>query len=213
MTSTVHFTVQNNLSEPVNENVLVFLMPVDASPNFQFAAWQSLAIAPGGSEPFDYNVSIQVQAQREDNLSTTPKVNINPGDVYNVVFSNLDGITLTKDPRGSGITPDQCAVVNQTDAVSIKTLWYVNGSPCVAMPGLNQGSMSIFELESSLYFRAAAPTQQGFNYTLQQVSAQTAYVLPASADAVTVTWSRQSMGARDEFTFAPPSHAASEKAA
>ena len=203
--ATIHFNVENALTEVVNENVLVFLMPVAASPNFQFAAWQSLNISPGGSEPFDYNVSIQVQAMRQDNMSTTPKVNIHPGELYDVVMSNLGGISLQKDiPNAGSLTPDQCGVMNNT-SVLIKTLWYVNGNPCVAMPELNQNSTSIFELEPSIYFRAATPTQQGFNYTLQQVSAETPYVIPATATTVQVTWSRDSAGGADEFSFDPPS--------
>jgi hypothetical protein len=210
--ATVHFTVNNQLTQAVDENILVFLVPVNASPNFQLAAWQSLNIGTDGSQPFDYSMDIQVQVQRMDNLSTSAKVSIAPGQIFDAVVDNVGGLKLVAEDPNTGthageINHDQCAVANAVEpAALIKTMWYVNGNPCVAMPDLNQNSLSIFELEASLFFRAAQPTVQGFNYTLQQVSEETRYVIPASATQVTVDWTRPGgPSGADTLTFDPPS--------
>lgn len=209
MSSIVHFAVVNSLPQSVNENVLVFLMPVNANQNYQFAAWQNLNISPnGGSQPFDFVIDIAVQAVDQTNGSASPQMPINPGQVFDVVYNNVGGISLTPDSDTSRITPSQCGVINMLSPNPhlIQTNWYVNGNPCCSIQNLNQKSIQTFELEPSLYFYAAIPTVQGFNYTLQQVSMQTQYIIPVSAADVTATWSRPGgMASADTFTFDPAS--------
>ncbi|HEX6084784.1 MAG TPA: hypothetical protein VF266_09685, partial [Thermoanaerobaculia bacterium] len=207
----------NQLDQPVDENVLVFLVPTEASTDFQLAAWQSLKIGTGGSIGFSYTSNIQVKVQRMDTMSTSKLVNVTPGQVWNAVLDNAGGLTLVQEPKNGpnahAATKDQCVVFNEivdstmpNDAVLIRVMWYVNNSPCVAKPNLNYQSRSVFQLEASLYFSAAEPTDQGFNYTLQQLSNETQYFIPASATDVTVTWKRPGgLSGEDTFTFDPPS--------
>ena len=213
----VHFTVNNQLNQPVDENVLVFLVPTEASADFQLAAWQSLNIGTGGSIGFGYTNDIQVQVQRMDNLSLSKRVKIAAGQVWDAVLDNVGGLTLVQEPKNgpnhNAATLDQCVVFNEVvdpstpnDAVLLRVMWYVNNSPCVAKPNLNFQSRSVFQLEASLYFSAAEPTDQGFNFTLQQLSNETQYFIPASAADVTVTWTRPGgPSGVDTFTFDPPS--------
>ncbi|HEV7764045.1 MAG TPA: hypothetical protein VGQ76_03485 [Thermoanaerobaculia bacterium] len=214
MSSKVHFSVVNSLPVAVQENVLVFLMPMDANANYQFAAWQNLKISPnGGSEPFDYVIDIAVQAVDMTNGSASAKTPIKPGQVLDVVFSNVGGIALQNDPDTGRVTPEQCGVINKLSPNPhlIETHWFVNGNPCVAIQNLNQESIQTFQLEASLYFLAAIPTLHGFNFSLQQVSQQTQYVIPASADTVIATWSRPGgIQNADHFEFVPPSGAIPE---
>jgi hypothetical protein len=133
---------------------------------------------------------------------------INPGEVLQVIYNNVGGIALTPATGADTerVTPSQAGIVNHLtpNPHLIQTNWYVNANPCCSIQNLNQNSIQTFELESSLYFYAAIPTVQGFNYTLQQVSMQTQYIIPASATDVTTIWSRPGgMAGADTFTFDP----------
>jgi len=205
--STVHFSVNNQLQASVNRNVLVFLVPEEATEDYQFAAWQNLHIGTGGSEPFDYNIDIAVVAVDSASGSTSQKVSISPGQVFDVVDDNAGGIVLQSDPDTSRVTHSQCGVINNLNpARFIDLIWIVNGGNCCTVPNLNQGDINTFELKPKLWFYAAAPPIEGQNYKLQSVSLGTQYTIPVGNDAVTVDWSRPGgQAGQDTFAFAPPS--------
>ena len=216
--ATVHFSVVNTLEKSVSENVLVFLMPVGANPDYQFFAWQSLHVGPrGGSQPFNFVVDLAVQAVNMTTGSASEKLAVNPGQVVEVVYESekVEGLVVQPSKETGRVTPNQVGVINRLtrDPVLIATRWYVNGELCCSIPGLNLESIQLFELQPRLYFFAAIPTEKGFNYTYQQVSRQTTYTIPsAKTTDVTVTWSRPGGEAGpDTFTFDPPSAADPKK--
>ncbi|MFN6535701.1 MAG: hypothetical protein RM021_004930 [Nostoc sp. EkiNYC01] len=205
----IEFEVINQLTEQVSENVLVFLMPVGANRDYTFAAWQVLNPgANGGSIPFEYDTNISVAAMSQGDRNKTPLTPINPGQLLDATTSEVGSVQFSSNPSPlDRLTSQQAGILNRTNpSVMLETEWYVNGDPTVKIKNLNKNKVTTFELEASLYFYAAIPTKKGFNYTLQQVSAQTQYVIPAGTKKVTVTWSRPGgISDEDKFTFNPPS--------
>jgi len=205
----IKFTVINNLTQQVSENVLVFLMPVGASSDYSFAAWKVLNPgANGGNIPFEYDTNISVTAMSQGDQNKTPITPITPGQLFEARSSGVGSVQLSPNPSPlDRLTPQQAGIFNLTNpAMMLETEWYVNGDPTVKIKNMNKNKVTTFELEASLYFYAAIPTKKGFNYTLQQVSGQTQYVIPAGTKEVKVTWSRPGgMAEEDKFTFDPPS--------
>lgn len=211
------FTVTNTLTQATSQNVLVFTVPTQANPNYTFAAWQNLNISPnGGSQAFDFDINLSVVAVDQTTGSRSAMATIKANQVLLAEYSNLGGIGLTPATAStdtSRVTPDQSAVINATDrnggkAILLATEWYINGKQAVRINNMNASAIATFELQPSLYFFAAVPTQTGFNYTYQLVSQQTKYVIPNpdATPSVDVTWYRQGgMAGADQFSFKPAS--------
>lgn len=174
--ATTTFNVTNQLAYATSQNVLVFTVPTLANPNYTFAAWQNLNISPnGGSQSFDFDINLAVIAVDQNTGSRSPMTNIKANQVLLAQYSNLSGIGLTPATSGddkSRITADQSAVINATNrsggkAILLATEWYINGKAAVRVNNMNADAIATFELQPSLYFFAAVPTQSGFNYTPQ----------------------------------------------
>lgn len=209
MARTVEFMVTNNVTQNTGQRVLVFLTPTDAADaeDFNFAAWQILnPSANGGNQPFTFRDTIQLAVENQQTMSRSAEIEVAANQLYTVTNENNQGpvLNLTSEPpQSSAVT----AVTNKTDpAITLNSLWYVNGNPIVSQGGLNLGNTVSFELASSLFFLIAIPTVTGFNYRLQQFSDEARYIIPPGVTYVDVTWSRPGgMPGSDVLTFNPPS--------
>ncbi len=208
----VEFMVTNNVTKNTGQRVLVFLTPTDAADaeDFNFAAWQILnPSANGGSQSFTFRDSIKLAIENQKTLSKSATIEVAANHLYTVTNENNQGPTLNltnEPPQSAAVT----AVTNKTDpAITLSSLWYVNGNPIVSQGGLNLGNTVSFQLASTLFFMVAIPTRTGFNWRLQQFSNETKYIIPTGVTSVDVTWSRPGgMTGSDVLTFSPPSAAA-----
>lgn len=211
MARIVDFLVTNHVTQNTGQRVLVFLTPTDAADaaDFNFAAWQILnPSANGGNQPFTFQDTIQLAVENQETFSQSATIEVSANQLYTVTNENNQGpvLNLTSEaPQSAAVT----AVTNRTDpAVTLNSIWSVNGNPIVSQGGLNLGNTVSFELASSLFFMVAIPTVTGFNYRLQQFSGETRYIIPPGVTHVDVTWSRPGgLPGSDVLTFYPPSAA------
>jgi hypothetical protein len=201
------------------DHVLVFLKPMRSSPNFQYYAWQDLDPCKDASQSFPYLVDLSVQVFDPTTYpgkqgAIAAPVSINPGQLFPIVNPNGQSPFVDPTDVNTGqITPTQAGVVNQCNVGAYACIglnWYNTGNLVVAAgkgPAnhLNYGKTITLEFEPTLYFMAAEPTLIGPNFTLQDYSQMTPYILKAGITNVSVNWTRTEICGKDEFTFNPPS--------
>ncbi|MEM9593384.1 MAG: hypothetical protein AAGD06_03945 [Acidobacteriota bacterium] len=209
MPKTVDFLVTNNVTQNTGQRVLVFLTPTGAADGdgLHYAPWQILnPSANGGCHPFTFQDSIQLAVEDQATCSRSAMINVKGNQLYRVTNDNNQGPTLdlTAEPPYSATLT---SVKNQTDpAITLRSVWYVHGSPAVSQSDINLGHSVSFELAPTLFFMVAIPTMNGFNYRLQQFSGETRYIIPPGVSSVSVNWSRSGgISGADELTFDPPS--------
>ena len=208
----ITLTATSQLPADPNQNLLFFLLPVNASPNFQVAAWRKLNPGPnGGQSSMSFDLTTQVCAWYGDAPNWTAKTAILPGQVLGAYSDSVNALSIGPSPNDNGrVTTAQSGLVNHTNGLLITADWYVNGTEVIRVPNVNQEQIVTFEVEETIYVMAASPTLQGsvggFNFTVQEVSQLTAYTIPPGVSDIQLAWSRVGgMGGRDIFTFSPSS--------
>lgn len=212
MAKTIRFYVKNDLPTATTNHVLVFLKPVDAKADYQYAAWKDLNPSQGSTQPFDFAIDIAADVIDPQTGSISARKSINPGQCFPAVNPNGQSPYIDTSTSLGGVTASQAAIKNQctTPVTNIGIDWYNLGSKVVtvgtaATDIINVGKTVTFELQPALYFMAADPTTTGPNYTLQTYSEATPYHLDVSTTEVYVRWYRDSGSSEDKFEFTPPS--------
>lgn len=211
----ITLTAFNTLQQDPNQCLLFFLLPKNASENFQIEAWKRLNPGPNnGSSTMTFELTTQVRAITANAPNQTALTPILPGQVLGVTSDSVGALSLGPSANDNNrVTSQQSGLVNNTNSLLISADWHVNNQEVVRIDKVNQGQIVTFELEASIYVMAASPTVQGrvggFNFTVQEVSALTSYVITPGCTDIQLTWSRVggSMGGTDLFTFNPPSYA------
>jgi hypothetical protein len=211
----INLTATSNLPADPNQNLLFFLLPKYASENFQVEAWRKLNPGPnGGQSSMTFDMTTQVCAYYSDAPNWTAITPVLPGQVLGAYSDGVNALRLGLSPNDNDrVTNTQSGLVNHTNGLLITSDWYVNGTEVVRIANVNQEQIVTFELESTIYVMAAAPTIQGrvgsFNFTVQEVSNLTSYVIPPGVTDIQLSWSRVGggMGGADVFSFNPSSYA------
>lgn len=207
--NSTEFRVTNNTDKLGNQSILVFLTPANDAQQWLYAAWQRLRPGKGGTGKFVLNEEVSGQMEATDGTYSTNVITISPGYVSELVNGSGLQPTLSTPILGSSaplphVTPQQSGVQNATDqpAVEMNALWYVNGNlTCQSIAPVSAGNvLSAFELNTTLYW-AVGNTVIGPNYTYNQVTPLTKYVLPAATPAVNVTLDYSN--SQFQFSFTP----------
>ncbi len=195
--TTTQFKVTNKTNGQLrNQYILVFLTPVDNSGDWIYAAWQQLQPGDGGTNFFTLNQKtsgkILVPNKFESNLIEIPPGWVSlyknsqaspQGQLENPIIGSDGSI-----PKPT-VTPNQAGIKNMTNAPAQAPYaqWYVNGNLTVQSiaPVSSGGTLSAFQLDTKLYW-SVGNKQEGANFTLNQVTTQQVYSLPAGKTSVDV---------------------------
>jgi len=193
--SATNFRVTNNTTQLGNQYVLVYLTPEVGAENWLYAAWQQLNPGQGGTQSFTLNQAVSGQMESLDGTYTTNTLAITPG--YVSELTNGTNLQATLQPPVLGttapppqVTSSQSGMQNATlqPSVAMNALWYVNGNlTCKSISPVSAGNtLSAFELDTTLYW-AVGNAVEGPNYTYNQITPLTKYVLPANTPLVNVS--------------------------
>ncbi len=200
----VTFTVKNSTQGALsNQSILVFLTPQTAQTSYLYAAWQNLQPGDGASAKFNLTNTISASVTNDQYTSNTVVIPLQ--NVSDITSSNNASPTLgTPYYAPTVVTAAQQGLVNKS-TVAAYPQWFVNGNlMCQGNNTITNGGTSTFALLTTLYWYVGEYVATT-TYQYQNISAQTAYVVPTGVASVTVTVTKDTTANKFIFSFNPPS--------
>jgi hypothetical protein len=172
--------VYNSITRPNQNEVLLFLQPVNASPAFMYSAWNVLNPSPLSYQSVSLSTIFSASiAQFGDTHGDYSRlVDLPLGTAWTITDENNQSAKITSAVSTTPqLTSTQVGLYNGavTPDVDLSVVWYVNHKKVVetnntATTVMSPGFTSMFELEQKLYLMFGQVPMQTTTYTAQTVS-------------------------------------------
>lgn len=188
-TTNLHFL--NNTARATSNQILIFLQPTAALPNYNFYAWEVLNPSIGSTQMAvltnSFSGSIASFGDTRSNYSRPVALPL--GQALLITNPNKQSPVIgVPDPDNDQVPAGAVGLENQavTPPTNLSVKWYVNNNLVVetnntAATTLNPGFTSTFELKQSIYCMLAQPPTMTETYTLQTFSKMTEFRVPNNA--------------------------------